>query len=328
MKISILGGGKWGTALAILYAHKYPSVSFWIRPESRYNGRSLSDYIGKNRANPSKFPGVAIPENVAVSDNFSEVVNGSDIVISAIPSAYLKQYLMKLKKCSFRRFVNASKGVIGEKPISFCFREIVGDVPYAVISGPDIASEIVENFKGSRISTAFATVASARKDRLVEKLEFKPYFRLQFHKDVKSVEYCGILKQIYAMVLGICMGMGYGVNTAAGLFHASGREIKRILEYLGCDPKVYDETYAGYPDLEVTYKSGRHGRIGRLIAQHGVKAAKEQMKGECIEGFRILESMHRTTKNSGLRLPILNELYAIVYQGKKLSKSIDSLMNS
>lgn len=333
MKISILGGGKWGTALVVLYAHKYAkeNIPFWIRPESRFKDQSLADYVRKNRINPTKFPNIKIPDNVQVSDDLKTVDN-SDIIISTIPSQHLKEYFPKLKDFKFGQFVNGSKGVIEGKPISFYCEKIMSSVPYAVLSGPNIASEIIINFQNShQINPAFTTLAFNSKNvipDLVSKLEFRPYLRLYPHHDIKSVEYCGILKQIYAIALGICVGWGYSGNTVAGLFHASGREIKRILEHLHHDPRVYDETYAGYPDLEVTYKFGRHGRIGTIIAKRGLESAKKELKDECIEGFNVLKSIYDLTKDTNLHLPILKELYSIIYLEKNPKKSLADLINS
>ncbi|RLE39657.1 hypothetical protein DRJ17_00490 [Candidatus Woesearchaeota archaeon] len=332
MKIAILSGGKWGTTLSVLYAHKYPDskVKFWIRAESKYRDQPLVEYIKTNRVNPKRFLDIKVPNNVFVSSDIKSVVNDVDIVLSAIPSEYLKEHLPKLKGLNFKQFVNCSKGIVDDKPISFYFKSLLAGVPYATISGPNIANEIIANFNDrGKINPSFATIAFDNENAiqdLVSILDFKPYFILDPHNDIKSVEYCGILKQVYALALGICVGLGYSGNTIAGLFHACGREIKKLLAFLNANPNVYDETYAGYPDLEVTYKFARHGRTGKLIAEHGLNAAKEEMKGECIEGFRVLESMYKLT-NDLIHLPILKWLYSIIYQEDDI-KPISELVNS
>jgi glycerol-3-phosphate dehydrogenase (NAD(P)+) len=323
MKVTILGGGKWGTALTVLYSNKFKEVNFWIRPESKYKGESLAEYAKKRRINPLKFPNIKIPLNVNITSNLY-IVNESDIVISTIPSAYLEDYFKEMKNFNFLQFINASKGVIDGKPIFFSYKKYM-NAHYATLSGPNIAGDVIGNFAGNRINPSFATIAGVS-EQLAKDMEFIPYLRLQYHSDVKSVEYCGILKQIYAMVLGICVGLKYSGNTIAGVFHASGKEIKKILKELGGDPKVYDETYAGYPDLEVTYKYGRHGKIGRLIATKGVIKAKKEMQKECVEGFRVLQAIYNA--NSRLNLPILNELYSIIYSEKSLEKAVSDLVNS
>ncbi len=316
MGISILGGGKWGTALAVMYGYKFDSVNLWVYPGETVFGESLPAFIQRERYNPVAFHEIEFPKSINVSGNLDEVVDRAEIVILAIPSAFLEQILKHVATLDFQQFVNCSKGVLKGKPISESFMRIMLDKPYAVISGPNIAQQVIANFQhGARPNPSFASIAynpANSIDNLVDSLRFIPYFRLYPALDIGAVEYCGILKQVYAISLGICVGMGYDGNTVAGVFHACGREIKRIIEFVGHDPRTYDETYAGYPDLEVTYKFGRHGKFGGLIASKGVEGALMEMGGETLEGLEVVEAMHKMTENSGLHLPILKEMYSML----------------
>ncbi len=334
MNLSVLGGGKWGTTLAILYSIKYhhEKIGLWIRPESKYHNAALAEYVQKKRRNPKRIKDIQLPSNISVSDNLEEIADNSELLISTIPSEYLKNYLIRLKEANFSQFVNCSKGVIDENPISFFFERIMPSRPYAVISGPTIADDVLKNFrKKDSLNPSFATIAFDPKNSLptiVSMLEFRPYFILSSCNDIKSVEYCSMLKQAYAVALGLFAGLGYNGNTVAALFHASGKEIKTILECLGKNPKVYDETYAGYPDLEVTYKFGRHGRLGRLIAKEGVASAKIRFQGECIEGFRIISSLQKLVQGSNLNLPIFNAVYSIISLEKDPETAVRELFSS
>ncbi|MAG07847.1 hypothetical protein CMO89_00060 [Candidatus Woesearchaeota archaeon] len=347
MKISVLGGGRWGTTLAVLYGNKYLNddnvdINLWIHPESRTHHSSLADYVSKHRHIPKRgFRQVKVPENVSVSDNLEDIV-GSDIVISTIPSKHLKDYLLSLKELDFKVFVNASKGVIDDKPISYALEEVMPDRPYAVLSGPNIASEIASNFDKSLVKRArdffnkstetqpACSVIAFDSDKvdssLFSKLEYNPCLQLHRSDDVKSVEYCGILKQAYAMALGACIGLGFKGNAVANFFYLCGKDIKRILKHLKLNPEVYDNTPAGYPDLEVTYKFGRNGRFGRLMAKYGFKTAKRKMKHDCVEGLRIIRSMYDLTTEKNRHLPILDQLYAVVYEGKKVKDAKEDLV--
>tara|TARA_Y100000310_G_scaffold102154_1_gene100340 strand:+ start:7062 stop:8213 length:1152 start_codon:yes stop_codon:yes gene_type:complete len=345
MKISILGGGgRWGITLAALYGTKYlnddnVNINLCIHPESKAYRHSLADYVSKHRHILKKgFRHVKLPENVSVSDNLEDIV-GSDIVISTIPSKYLKDYLFKLKDLDFSLFVNASKGVIDDKPISYAFEEIMPDKPYAVLSGPNIASEVASNFDNSLVKRAkdffnkntekqpacsvLAFDPGKVNSSLLSKLEYNPYLNLYRSEDVKSIEYCGVLKQVYAMALGACVGLGFKSNAVANFFYACGEDIKRTLEYLKLNPEAYN-TPAGFLDLKVTSEFGRNGRIGKYMAKYGLKAAKRKMKHECVEGLRIIESMHNLTIENNL--PILEELYAVVHEGKELKKAKEDLV--
>lgn len=335
MKITILGGGKWGTTLTTIYANKYKNdqITYWIRPESKTGIKPRYEYVRESRINPfDNFPNIILPGNVEITSDLKLAVNDSDIVINTIPSKNLESYLDSLKSCSFKYFVNASKGVIDDKPIYYTFKRIIKNVPYAVLSGPNIAKDIIENFSknNERISPASATLACENaKNRLylANILDSKPYYRVFPHKDVKSVEYCGILKNVYSMAIGFCIGLNYNVNTVSSFFQDCGFEIKRILKKLGLNPDVFENTKAGLPDLEVTYRSGRNGKLGYLAASEGVEKAIDKMKNECIEGLRILKSLHSFTIEKKISLPILETCYKIVYEGADTEKLINELIN-
>lgn len=335
MKITILGGGKWGTALTTIYANKFKneSICYWIRPESKTGVKPRYEYVQESRINPfDNFPSVILPENVEVTSDIKYAVNDSDIVINTIPSKHLEFYLNAIKDESFKYFVNASKGVINDKPISFTYGKIIKHTPYAVLSGPNIAKDIISNFSKNNelISPAAATLACKNShDRiyLSQTLDYKPYYRVFPNKDVKSVEYCGILKQVYAMVIGFCIGLGYDVNTISSLFQDCSFEVRRILKKQGLNPNVFYETKAGLPDLEVTYKSGRNGKLGYYAAIDGLEKSLEKFKNECVEGLRILQALHLFSEEKKISLPILEACYSIVYLKQDPKDIIDKLMN-
>mgnify|MGYP005624290527 FL=1 len=348
-QLAILGAGKWGTTLALIYGKLalqsayLNKVSLWVRPESKYHKTSLCTYLQKQRVNLARFPeypDVRIPANVSISSDLSETLANAEIVISTIPSKYLASYLPLFKKHltkkKFYCFVNASKGVIDDQPISYYFAQNLPDCAYATISGPNIASQIYHNFKEDSlhsehlINPAFTTLAydHFKNPDLLSILNAKPYLRMYRHHDIAAIEYCGILKQVYAMALGVCMGLGLPANTIAGLFHKCGEEITRILAFYKLPTNVYYQTLAGVADLEVTYKYGRNGKLGYLIATEGMSKATDFMSGECVEGLRVLRSIYHKTKDTNLHLPILQETYKVVYEHKPVLRAAQDLVNS
>jgi glycerol-3-phosphate dehydrogenase (NAD(P)+) len=333
MKVSVIGSGKFGMTLMKLYAIRYGRVSWWVYPDPAFGGTDLLRCLSQERRHPAFFQDISIPPSVSISSDLEEVVHGSTYVVSAVPSDHLKPMLLRLKDIPFEWFVNASKGVIDDQPICETAKILLPKKRYASISGPTIASQLMDNFSsrpgGPAAATIAAAVENAEAHTLEEHLAFYPFFRLSHHPDVRGVEYCGILKQIYAMALGATRGLGnqYDGNSSISLFLACGREIKTILGYMGCNPRTYDDTYAGAPDLYVTFQFGRNGKAGELIAKHGVDEARSLLQGECVEGFRVLASMYRSTRGSGLGLPILRQLYKVVYEDRDVSQAVHYILH-
>ena len=334
MKIAILGGGKWGITLAMVYSHFFKNIELWVRTKSKYKKETLACYLQQKRCIDAKFPRLKIklPHSIHVSDNMPVVLNNANIILCTIPSAHIKEYTEEFKHARAQVFINASKGVIEDKPISAYFAKELPHLTYAILSGPNIAQQIIENFQHDTklINPAFATLAYDPykvKIPLIKHMNAAPYLKLSFHNNVTSVEYCSILKQIYAIALGFCLGLGLSGNTIAGLFHKSGEEITKIIKHLGYNPMVYHTTFAGAPDLEVSYKYGRNGKLGTYIAKHGWEKAKKHYGKECIEGIRVIKALYTKLNNKKLDVPIFKEVYSLMYEKKPLEQVKRDIIN-
>lgn len=340
MKFSILGGGKWGTTLAVLYAHKLTDPKFadqfqdsqihlWVHPDDVFLGVNVLESILSSRYAP-RLPKIRIPDIVVASSELETVVNGSDILINAVPSEHLEHYLKSIKSLEFQQFVNASKGVINDEPIYLTFRKYMPDKPYAVLSGANVAQQIANKFLGEK-GTAFSALGF-RPDSspdLLEILDYRPYMRLYPTDQILAVEYCGILKQIYAMVLGACRGIIGEGNTHSGLIQACGREIKLLInEFTDEDPRIFDDLPCGYPDLLVTSTHGRNGKVGYLLATEGKEAVDRFVEQECVEGFRVLESVYKRTRGKRLHLPILEQTYSVFFRRTSVEQAVTILLNN
>lgn len=268
------------------------------------------------------------------TSNLESAVKNADVVIGAIPTANLKQYLNMISSLPFGQYVNASKGVIDLNPVFKYFNQVMPDTPYATLSGPNIAAGIAENFlPGKTIpAPACATLAYDPDNSIPDLLQTMvalPYFRVYPHRSVDGVERCGMLKQIYAMALGVgdeLKEMGVlNENTIAGMMQSCTREISRILNYHGIDPAVFSHTDAGIGDLYVTFRLGRNGKTGRFIARGGIDYAKEQMQNECVEGFRVLDAVYEEMKDTGIHLPIMTQMHRTVHKEVNLEQAMQEI---
>ena len=330
-KISVLGAGAYGFTWAVLLGTKYQhnddvSVNLWVRDEKK------ALLLGKGHRH-HKFAdlNVTLPPKVDVSSKLEDVVSGSDIVLSTIPSEYLDNQLNQIKTLDFLNFINGAKGVINDKPIYMAFKEKLPKTPYGTISGPNIARDILNNFRidlhKEDISTVSSVIALESESQfdVKKRLEYNMHLKLypQFgQNNILSVEYRGILKNAYAIFLGAAKNLVNSKgermitdSTYWTLLSAAVGEIKKILNFYG-----YESSYDGYDgiaDLGVTIERGRNGRMGKLIALEGLLAAQEKMKGQCVEGLRTVKSLYENL-NGKIALPILKRTYEVLYEGKTI----------
>lgn len=345
-KIVVIDAGAWGTALAILLGNKFKGsdkqIYFWVDPEIKVGNKTLTDEIKETRIN-QKLPKVRVPENVIISGDFEEVLSDANLIISVFPSVKCEEKFNQMKPFVNKQalFLHGTKGLVNGDTISALLEKTfeIDESQIGVISGPNIAKEIAMNFAG-QLNPSFSTIACVdEKNRGIMKkiLDFPPHLKLSCSGDVKGVELCGVLKQPYAMALGIVIGLGYTTNTIAGFFMLCGKEIKEIMnklakidpDFSSISPKTYDCCFAGYPDLEVT-KRARNGRAGRMIGQGKTKEqVLKEFKGQAIEGFRIIEVLDRNNKERlHLELPILEKVNNIINKQVSAKEGIKELFSN
>lgn len=321
MKIGILGGGSWGTALAILLSKKGLKVDMWARDLEQVND------IKKYQENKKYLPNIRLPENLFVSNNMEKTIIGKDIIMLAIPSHGIREtldrYTNLIKKNQI--IVNLSKGIENKTllRISEVVEEFLPENKFVVLSGPSHAEEVAINLP--------TTVVVASKDKksaeLVQDTFMTPKFRVYTNSDLVGVELGGSLKNIIALAAGISDGLGYGDNTKSALMTRGIVEITRLGRVMGASRETFSGL-SGIGDLIVTCTSkySRNRKAGLLLGR-GLsldEAIKEI--GMVAEGVKTTNSAYYLSRKYKVSMPITEELYNILYKEKDVKESVFNLM--
>ena len=320
MKISVMGSGGWGTALALVLLENGHDVTLWSYTEAE------SAVLKEQRENPM-LKGVPLPEDLKLTSD-SSCVKGCGVVVLATPSFAVRTTARALAPLlePGTVLVSVSKGI--EKDTSLTLTEAIAQevgerCPIVALSGPSHAEEVAR-----QIPTA---VVSASKDRsaaeLVQDLFMNERFRVYASDDVVGVELGAALKNVIALCAGVCDGMGYGDNTKAALMTRGPTEIAGLGVAMG----GRRETFAGLTgvgDLIVTCTSmhSRNRRCGILIGK-GVPAQQAvQEIGAVVEGYYAAATARALARKVGVEMPITEAAYQVLYCGKDPQSVIVELM--
>ncbi len=327
--VAVIGAGSWGTALVkILSQHKQSNHSeinnlmWWVRNPDK------AKYITEKHHNPDYISSVEIPDVVQVSNNLKEITKACDILVMAVPSAFLKQSLESLCADDLKDkiIVSAIKGLLphSKKIIGDYMSEefAVPDKNILVISGPCHAEEVAAE------KLSYLTIAGIKRDKAKHFASFLNcnFIRTVISNDVRGTEYGAVLKNIYAVMAGICHGLGYGDNFQAVLMSNSIREMKRFLRNItDTDRKINHSAYLG--DLLVTGYSqhSRNRTFGNMIGKgYTVKSAQLEMN-MIAEGYYSIKTMYELNISMQIKMPILNAAYNIIYNNVSAKNEVQLL---
>ena len=320
MKITVLGSGAWGTALALLLLENGNDVTLWSYTEEE------SAVLRETRENPM-LKGVPLPEAMKFTTDMA-CVKGCGLVVMATPSFAVRSTAAKLKELADPGtiIVSVSKGI--EKNTSLRLsqaieEEIQGKCPVVVLSGPSHAEEV-----GRHIPTG--VVAAADTLEIAEKVQdifMNQRFRVYTSDDKVGTEICAALKNVIALCAGVCDGMGAGDNTKALLMTRGLAEMARLGVALGGKKESFTGL-AGTGDLIVTCCSmhSRNRRCGILIGQG--KPVDEAIKeiGAVVEGYYAAANACALAGKVGVEMPIAQAAYQVLYEGRPVHGVVDSLM--
>lgn len=320
MKISVLGSGAWGTALAMVLVENGHEVTLWSYSENE------SKTLRETGENPM-LKGVALPEHLFLTSDMS-CVKDCQVVVLATPSFAVRETARKLAPLMDKGtvVVSVSKGI--EKGTSLTLTQVVeeelgADCKVVALSGPSHAEEV-----GRHVPT---TVVSASKDQasaeLVQDLFMNKRFRVYASDDVVGVELAAALKNVIALSAGVCDGMGFGDNTKAALMTRGLTEIARLGEALGGRKDTF-AGLAGVGDLIVTCTSmhSRNRRCGILIGQGTPVEQAVKEIGAVVEGYYAAATAKALADKHGVEMPITQAAYQVLYEGKDPKQAIPELM--
>lgn len=320
MKITVLGSGAWGTALALLLLENGNQVAMWS-----HHPAALREIRVKGE-NP-KLPGVPVPEQLELAEDMSGV-RDSDVVVLATPSFAMRETAAKLNQVVRPGTILVSVGKGIEKNTSLRMSQVIqseiqSDCPLVVLCGPTHAEEV-----GRRVPSG---IVAASQDRdaaeRVQDLFMNPRFRVYTSSDVVGVEISAAMKNVIALCAGISDGMGYGDNTRAMLITRGLTEIARLGVALGGNQATF-AGLAGVGDLIVTCTSehSRNHQAGLMIGQ-GV-APEEALKkvGAVVEGYYAAATGKELANRMGVEMPITEAVYAVLYKGKSVQVAYREMM--
>ena len=319
-RITVLGGG-FGTALAVmLYTTQQHEVSLWSAlPEE-------IEAMRRDGEQKEKLPGVKIPNGISLTTDLS-VISDSDLVLFAIPSAFVRSTCQKV--APYLRegtvIVNAGKGIEESsfKLMSTVFAEELPQGTYVVLTGPSHAEEVGRNIP----TTVVAASANKAAAYLVQEWFSSGTFRVYINDDVTGCELGGALKNVIALSAGISDGLGYGDNTKAALMTRGLHEIERLGQALGSRTNTF-AGLTGLGDLIVTCTSmhSRNRRAGILIGQ-GVRPADAVAQVGTVEGYYCCRAAYGLAKRYDVEMPITEALYQVLYEDADVKKGVFALMD-
>ena len=324
MKIAVLGGGSWATAIVKMLTENLDDIHWYMR--SIY----AIEHIRKEGNNPNYLSSVDLAnERISLTNSIDDAVNSADILVFAIPSAFLETELQKLTVSLGHKIIfSAIKGIVPESGL------IVGEhfneryhIPFeniGVITGPCHAEEVALE----RLS--YLTIASADEEKaklLADRLN-SHYIKTKISDDVIGAEYAAMLKNIYAIAAGIAHGLGYGDNFQSVLMSNAIREMKRFIGRVHkMKRNINNSAYLG--DLLVTGYStfSRNRMFGNMIGKgYTVKSAMMEMN-MVAEGYYATKSAHLLNQKyeEKAKTPIIDAVYSILYENKDAKKTFKKL---
>jgi len=317
---AVFGNGSWATAIVKMLCENLDQVGWYIRNEN------TMDYIRNEQHNPSYLSSVEFDTSkLSLSSDINEVAQHFDVLIFAIPSAFLHAQVEQLTvDISQKTILSAVKGIVPEFGLLageyFHVRKQVPFEKIAVLAGPCHAEEVaLERLSYLTVACIDKPTASAIAKRLSSH-----YIQTQTHDDVIGAEYAAMLKNIYAIAAGIAHGLGYGDNFQSVLMSNSIREMKRYIKKVyKMKRKINETVYLG--DLLVTGYStfSRNRMFGNMIGKgYTVKSAQMEMN-MVAEGFYATQSAYQINFNhpKPAQTPIINAVHSILY-GQKSPKTI------
>lgn len=311
IKIGILGAGSWATALVKILCENQHPVHWFIRNDD------IRHHLAKNGHNPRYLSSVSFhPSQLNLSGDIEEVISKSDVILVAIPAAFIKSTLAHLPETIFegKQVVSAVKGMIPEDNLILAeYFNKYFDVPYSsfgVISGPCHAEEVALE------KLSYLTMASQDKGlaELLTQLFHCRYIHTAASDDIYGTEYAAVLKNIYALAAGICNGLGYGDNFQAVLISSAIKEMETFIKAVHpINRDIKDSAYLG--DLLVTAYSqfSRNRTFGNMIGKgYSVKSAQLEMN-MIAEGYYAAACIHHVNQSLKAEIPIAQAVYNILY---------------
>ena len=323
-RVAVIGAGSWGTTLANLLSKKGHDVVLWSFE------KDVADAIGARHVNPVYLPDIQLSPTLRATSSLADAVAGATVLVSVSPAQHVRKILSGIVADlpPETLVVSASKGI--ETSTLDTMAEVMDDIlpaPVAkrasFLSGPSFALEVAQEHPTA------VTVASRSHDAAVETQQLfqTDYFRVYTNADVRGVELGGALKNVIALAAGMVDGLGFGHNTRAALITRGLAEMQRLGTALGASPLTF-AGLAGMGDLILTCTGGlsRNRQVGiRLGKGEKLSAILADMK-MVAEGVETSRAAHDLSLREGIEMPIVSEVYRVLFEDKPAIDAVRSLM--
>ncbi|MFN0062940.1 MAG: NAD(P)H-dependent glycerol-3-phosphate dehydrogenase [Myxococcaceae bacterium] len=321
---AVIGAGSFGTALANVVAANFERVVLWAREAE------VADAVNRHHENPSYMPQVTLSDRVSATTRFQDALKGAQLVILAVPSHATRE-VMELAASHLPPhipLVTVTKGI--ENGTLLLMTELLESClpadfhPYiAVLSGPSFAKELA-------LRAPTAVTLASRWEKVARRCQQAlqtDTFRIYTSSDVTGVQLGGALKNVIAIAAGIADGLGLGNNVRAALITRGLAEISRIAVQMGANPLTVSGL-SGLGDLVLTCTGelSRNRRVGIALGQGKQLDEVLGAMTQVAEGVKTAQSAHDLSRKVGVELPICEQVYGILYEGKNPKVAVSELM--
>jgi len=320
IRMAVVGAGSWGTTVASLVVANTPTI-LWARRES------VVESINTNHVNPDYTGTAPLSPQLRASSSLAETVVSADVVVMAVPSQGFRQVLEEAKEHIRPQvpIVSLAKGLeVGTMlRMSQVVNEVMPGHPVAVLTGPNLASEILDGQPAASVIAIDDEVIAVA----LQELFSRPTFRVYTNSDVVGCEIAGVVKNVIAIAAGIAQGMGFGNNTRASLITRGLAEMTRLAVALGGDPASL-AGLAGVGDLIATCssQSSRNTQVGIRLGRGEALADIIASTKMVAEGVRSSATVLQLAQNFGVDMPITEQVVAVCHNAVPASVGLTALM--
>jgi glycerol-3-phosphate dehydrogenase (NAD(P)+) len=318
----VLGGGAWGTALALQAGRAGHAVTLWARDREQVRRMRVE------RVNQRHLPGCPLPDALQITAGLQPAAAGAELLLVAVPSEFCRRVYAELRGRlpESAQIVSATKGI---EPDTLCrmsevARAELGEREVAVLSGPSFAQEVA-------LGQPTAVVIAAREMRIAEDLQHalaSAELRVYASDDAVGVELAGALKNVIAIAAGVVDGLGLGHNTVAALITRGLAEMARLSEALGGRPDTF-AGLAGLGDLVLTCTGSlsRNRRLGQELGRGRSLEQAREATGAVAEGVRTTRAAVALSRRASTEMPIAEAMEQVLFEGRSPADAVEELMS-
>jgi glycerol-3-phosphate dehydrogenase (NAD(P)+) len=319
MKVTILGAGAWGTALARLLHQGGHEITLWGHLAERL------DEIRRTGRNDRFLPGIEVPLEVALEAEVPRAIEGAECIVVAVPSQPFREVTRHL--ANYSGFIaSVTKGIEFDTGLTMCgiLAETAPKARSAALSGPTFAIEVARDIPTAIVAASRDLVAADA----VQKLFNRPSFRVYTSTDLLGVELGGALKNVIAIAAGVGDGLGFGDNSKAALVTRAIVEIRRLGVACGAQAETFTGL-SGLGDLMVTCfsKHSRNRGFGERVGRGEKPAEIAASMLAVAEGYPTARSAFRLAHKHHVSTPVIDQVHAMLYEGKNVAQAVRDLMS-